>query len=266
MFQLHHVEVTAKAAEPARWALMLHGIFGSGGNWRTFARRLADRLPGWGVVLADLRGHGRSRGAPPPHTVEAAAVDLAVLDADFAIDAVIGHSFGGKVALAYAALRPVPPAQVWVLDVDPDPRPEALAEGASTVAVLELMERLPAEFSSRDAFVDAVVAAGHGQDLAQWLAMNVRPGAGGAFRNELELPVVRALLTDFYAVDAWPMVDRLPDVRFAVGGASAAVSRASRARAPVCHVLEGAGHWLNVDAPDALLALVAAGLQQAGGR
>jgi esterase len=47
----------------------------------------------------------RLAGLPPPHTVAAAAadVDRLVEHLDFHAAAVLGHSFGGKVALTYAA-------------------------------------------------------------------------------------------------------------------------------------------------------------------
>jgi len=78
-FLPHHVLIPAAqeaSAGPAQWMLVLHGILGSGGNWRSFARRVAEACPSWGFVLVDLRMHGLSQGAPPPHTVESAARDL----------------------------------------------------------------------------------------------------------------------------------------------------------------------------------------------
>ena len=103
-----HSIVTATSANPSRYMLVLHGIFGAGGNFRTFIRRLADTCPNWGFVLVDLRGHGQSLGAPPPHTVEASAQDLVHLGTHLGLEirGIMGHSFGGKVALAHAGLRP----------------------------------------------------------------------------------------------------------------------------------------------------------------
>jgi esterase len=51
----------------------------------------------------DLRLHGGSTGFEPPHTLGAAAddVDRLVEHLDFHAAAVMGHSFGGKVALLY---------------------------------------------------------------------------------------------------------------------------------------------------------------------
>ncbi len=66
------------------------------------------------VVRYDRRGYGRSRGVGPPWTVEANIDDLLdVLGSLAGADAVepppavlVGHSFGGNVALGAAARRP----------------------------------------------------------------------------------------------------------------------------------------------------------------
>jgi esterase len=101
-FVPHSTPVTAPGATPSRWMLVLHGILGSGANWRSFARRLTAADPSLGLVLVDLRMHGQSQGAPSPHTLEATARDLFRLQEALAlpVSGVIGHSFGGKVALA----------------------------------------------------------------------------------------------------------------------------------------------------------------------
>src|SRR5437879_732681 len=100
---LAHALVVAKERTPERWMLFLHGIFGRGGNWRTIAQRWVTAHPRWGAALVDLRMHGRSTGIRGPHTVAAAARDLRALEERLAggVRGVLGHSFGGKVALAY---------------------------------------------------------------------------------------------------------------------------------------------------------------------
>src|SRR5688572_28259676 len=149
---------------------MTHGIFGSGANWRSIARKLVDRRPNWGAVLVDLRGHGKSEPGEPPHTIAAAAEDLYALDRTLSaegrlIRAAVGHSLGGKVVLALrkrtahgigATSRPSDLLQTWVLDASPGARPEALHDPeSSTRRVLELLERQPSRFARREDLVDA---------------------------------------------------------------------------------------------------------------
>jgi hypothetical protein len=269
--RLHHERIARPGASPAAWLLLTHGIYGAGSNWRAIARKLTEQRPDWGVVLVDLRQHGRSEPGEPPHTLAAAARDLrALADQLGGIEAMAGHSFGGKVVLAARALAPL--GQAWMLDASPSARPGALAEASnSAVAVLALMERLPPAWARRDDFVDAVTAAGHDRALAQWLAMNLVPGEGGAFALRLDLAAVREMLADYFARDLWalalsPAGGPLEIVIADRATTLDAADRARLARAPahvrVHHV--DAGHWLHIEAPAAILALFAAHLPRAG--
>jgi lipase len=88
--------------EPAAAQLVcLHGVTGHG---RHFAR-LADRLgPGRRVLAPDLLGHGDSPFEPPWSV--AAHVEALVAAVGDASGAWLGHSFGARLALELAALRP----------------------------------------------------------------------------------------------------------------------------------------------------------------
>jgi pimeloyl-ACP methyl ester carboxylesterase len=259
---LHH-EVVANGDADKTLALT-HGIYGSGANWRTIARKLVERRPEWAVALVDLRHHGRSRGGEPPDTLDACAADFHATCARIspAVVAIGGHSFGGKVALA-ARPRFAELAQTWVFDSSPSARPGAMTDGNTVVAILELMERLPRAWPTRDAFVNAITAAGIAQGIAQWLAMNLTGDAGG-FTLRLDLPAIRAMLVDYFARDVWDAVlaPRPGEIEFVVADRSDVVSDEDRAKLATmpAHVhvdLIDAGHWLNVEAPAAIVELLA---------
>jgi pimeloyl-ACP methyl ester carboxylesterase len=266
--RLHHERIARSDSKPSRWLLLTHGIYGAGSNLRQIARKLNDQRRDWGVVLVDLRNHGRSESGEPPHTIEACAGDLEALIAELGdIAAIAGHSFGGKVVLA---TRPrVTVDQTWLLDSSPSARPGALDDSEnSVVAVLELMERLPRTWASRDDFVAAVSDAGHASVLANWLAMNVVADSSGQLALRLDLAAIRAMLEDYYAQDHW-------STAFAPGGEVHVVAAdraqtisaedlARLASAP-SHVHThhiAAGHWLHVEAPGAVVELFAAHLPQ----
>jgi len=100
-------------AGPAR-ILAVHGVTGHGQRWQTLAAR---HLPEVAVVAPDLIGHGRSSWAAP-WTIDAnvaALADLADAEADGPV-VVVGHSFGGAVALNLAAARPDLVASLVLLD------------------------------------------------------------------------------------------------------------------------------------------------------
>lgn len=95
----------ASPAAAAKTCVVLHGLLGSSQNWTNFARSLQRQLPTWRFILCDLRGHGGSHGFAEPHTIRSAAGDVADLTSQLAvpIDAIVGHSLGGKIALQVLA-------------------------------------------------------------------------------------------------------------------------------------------------------------------
>jgi esterase len=266
---LAHSKVTADGHDaPSKWVAFLHGVFGMGLNFRTFAKALVQEKPDWGALLVDLRGHGASPPLPPPHTLATAAADVARLIDSIALPvrAIVGHSLGGKTTLAFVKQFPGSIDQAMVLDSMPGARPHEAATGLSR-SVLHFLEGLPPVLDSRETFTRAARDAGFSGAVTEWLAMNVRRRDEG-YGLRLDLPAIRALLVDYYDLDAW---DAVEDPRYVakldlvIAGASAhwAPADIDRARTLAVsrpgldvHVVEGAGHWLHVDAPDAVRAIV----------
>jgi len=85
--------------------LLLHGLSGSSENW---VELLPDMLTRYRVLAVDLPGHAGSGPLPRgASTADFAAVAAAVLDAEATGPVrVMGHSFGGLVALRLARSRP----------------------------------------------------------------------------------------------------------------------------------------------------------------
>jgi pimeloyl-ACP methyl ester carboxylesterase len=257
--RLHHERISHSEGTPARWLLFTHGIYGAGSNWRGIARKIVDKRREWGIVLVDLRGHGKSEVGDPPYTIDACADDVRELveslrgdGAD--VQALAGHSFGGKVMLAARARVDV--AQTWLLDSNPSDRPGAIDdENDSVVRVLHLMERLPVQWATRDAFAGAVMAEGHDQGLAHWLAMNLVP-EGHHLVNRLDLAVIRALLASYFACELWATAADAARGRLELVVAqkspvwSAPDLERARGSGEHVHVHEvDAGHWLHIQAP-----------------
>ena len=250
---------------------MTHGIYGSGANWRSIARKIVERRPEWGAVLVDLRGHGRSERGAPPHTIAACADDLrACFDGAGGVEVIAGHSFGGKCVLALRGAK-YPVTQTWVLDSTPSVRPGMWERPDNDVRqVWEAMRELPKTWAKRDDFVAALLARGHSKTLAQWLAMSLHPNEAGGVTLALELDAVEAMLADYYAIDLWSAVEdaSLPgEVQMVIAERSDTVSAADRARLAAepperrvhTHLIP-AGHWLHLDAPAAVIDLFATNL------
>lgn len=254
------------APQPRGRLFFLHGFFGSGRNWSAVARGMMRARPDWESVLVDLRLHGESAGAPPPHTLAACALDVArlleYLPGSGGPTSLLGHSFGGKVAMLTSAEPGIACEQVWVVDSTPAPG----ATGAGAQHMMELLSRLPARFETRKAGADAVEAGGFPRFVAEWMATNlVREDE--RFRWRFDIAEMRRLLLDFFRADLWPLVEDPPgdsEVEFIRATRNSIlaeadadrIARLEREGGPVhLHSLEG-GHWLNVDNPDGIIALL----------
>lgn len=272
-FELAH-EIVGDAAAP-RSAWVLHGIFGSRRNWWSFARAFTLAAPEWRFVLVDLRHHGESKGAPPPNTVEACAADLARLAERLggAPQALIGHSFGGKVALAAAAGFAPALEQLWLMDASPSAKLATSALGAvartasGAGVVLEALRHMPAVLASRGAAGELLERAGVARPVARWLATSLLRCEGG-FTWGFDLPAFQQLLESYWSFDGWPLLEAPAhphlQVHLVIGAHSQHFSHDDRAHALQldtrkvlhCQELAGAGHWVQADAPEALQQLM----------
>jgi pimeloyl-ACP methyl ester carboxylesterase len=258
----------AEASRPVLY--LLHGLLGSGRNWASFARRFVARRNDWAADLVDLRLHGESREIPGPHSVVSAAEDVAALHRATAGPgvpcAVLGHSFGGKVALELTSRLSPDLRQAWIVDSTPAP---TRGDG-SAGPMLDMLDTSPAEFADREDAVRHVMESGFDEPTARWMATSLRPLAT-AWTWGFDRAGLRELLDDFGSADLWSLVEGPAvetDIHFVrasegsiLGGAAAErLGAAARGGSPVAlHELEG-GHGRHNDHPGGLLDLVAAHL------
>lgn len=120
--------------------LLIHGLTGHGQRWETLA---SQHLPEYAILAPDLLGHGRSSWAAP-WTIDANVEALAdLLAKEAAAPAwVVGHSFGGAVALSVAASRPDLVAGLVLLD------PAVGLDGAWMLEIADAMLSSP-DFADR---------------------------------------------------------------------------------------------------------------------
>lgn len=102
------------AGEPL---VILHGLFGSARNWQSVAKRLADS---YHVYAVDLRNHGRSPWAETMTFADMAEDLRLFLDTHGLENAIVlGHSVGGKTAMAFALEHPLRVEALIVVDIAP---------------------------------------------------------------------------------------------------------------------------------------------------
>lgn len=262
---LHTHRIVASDASPDRWLYLLHGIFGAGRNWNAVSRRVVDARPEWGVLAIDIRGHGRSEPGDPPHTLDACVDDLLHLPSAGAppAAAVLGHSFGGKVATLFAAAAEL--ESLWIVDSTPSARPPS----GSAWGMLDVLERHRGPFPDREAGITAVESEGYARDVAMWMGTNLERDADDLWRWRLDADQMKALLLDFFARDAWPALRQA-----AANGTGVSLLRATEssvvsdvdqqlleeariAGLDVTRIDVEGGHWLNADAPSRVATLLA---------
>jgi pimeloyl-ACP methyl ester carboxylesterase len=85
--------------------LLVHGLMVTGEMFEPAVDQFATRHR---VIVPDLRGHGRSRGLPPPYAVRHLAADLSRLLDHLGVEsiAVLGYSQGGATAQQLALDHP----------------------------------------------------------------------------------------------------------------------------------------------------------------
>lgn len=234
--------------------VVMHGLFGSGRNWMTAARRLADQHR---VFAFDLRNHGTS-----PHTDTMSYPEMAE-DVRETIEslgvgpvALVGHSMGGKTAMLTALRFPLVVERLVVVDAAPVAYPTAFAEYA------EAMRNADLSSVQRRADVDAqLVAAVPNPGTRAFLLQNLVLDSSGA-RWRPNLPVIEAALP---AISGWPDVEGLRydgPTLFVYGGKSDYVQEDHRdtiaAYFPQVRYAEvpEAGHWVHAERLDDFLAVL----------
>lgn len=271
-------------------AVLLHGILGSRKNWGSFARRLAKEFPSWQFLLVDLRCHGDSASIKKRgrHSVASAALDVLKLVGQLRLTprVLVGHSFGGKVALSMVEQAAKPfarPVKVWVLDATPGKvRPGGDGED-HPAELIAFLASMPKQVSSKREVVRALVQEGFSNDVAQWVVTNLRQtsphGASmSSFSWAFDLNGIAEMYKSYEETNLWNVVDGVPQgvhVNFLRAERSlhrwaledirrihAAEDFASNEGGGVeMHVLEDAGHWVHADNPDGLFKILSSSFQ-----
>ncbi|CAK7341875.1 unnamed protein product [Dovyalis caffra] len=266
-------------------AFILHGLLGSGRNWRSFSRNLASSLSDWRMVLVDLRNHGRSadiEGLDPPHNMFNAAMDVANLVKGRGWDwpdVVIGHSMGGKVALQFAEScargdygdSVALPKQLWVLDSVPVEVSPDYSDG-EVEKVLKTLHGLPSPIPSRSWLVNHMIQLGFSKSLSEWIGSNLKK-SGGQETWAFNLDGAVQMFNSYRETSYWSLLEHPPkgmeievvvaeksdrwdpDLIQQLESLSNRTGDESEGKFSL-HVLPNSGHWVHVDNPKGLLDLV----------
>lgn len=247
----------SRIGEGPRPVALLHGFLGSGRNLSGLARRWSRLDPNLSLFLPDLTGHGVSPALPQEASLDDMARDLlATLLVEVGKRPVdlVGHSLGGRVALAALALKPERVQSVSLIDIAPGP---IGSEGDETIQILDRLTKAPTHPESREEARNFLLEGGIPAPTVEWLLTNLIP-SNGSYSWRIDRFALASFRIPMSKVDLWPVAERFADrITSTVGGNSPYVSEEARQRfrelgVPVQKV-EGAGHFVHMDKPNELL-------------
>jgi esterase len=250
--------------------IFIHGIMGRKSNLSGFINKFHNLYPNLGLIAIDLRNHGDSSKHWPPYTVEACARDISCFSKKLSLRpfAIVGHSFGAKVALLASVYLPLV-KQIWMLDCAPGiiTKINPLGDGnLSAKDIIDILDTIDWPLPSRKYLVNTLINRGVSQGIALWMTTNLAQDAQGV-RPIFDLKEIKSMLLDFVKLDGWPTVAiKLADtqihlVKAQFGGRLSAddekklFSLDSQGNA-FYHHLSDAGHFLHVDNPHGLLEIM----------
>ena len=230
--------------------IILHGLFGSSGNWRSIARRFADRRS---VICLDLRNHGKSPWAREMD-YETMASDVANFIQQHSLKKpiLVGHSMGGKTVMKMLLNNLVPVSKAIVLDIAP------VGYAHDHLELLDAMRNTSIRDAANRSDVDQLLARSiEDPSLRAFLAQNaVRSGDG--FQWRVNLNSIHTNMSKLLDFDRKDKVSSTPTL-FLGGGESDYMlpkyHQEIRTAFPKAQIdmLDGAGHWLHAEKPTELI-------------
>jgi esterase len=250
------VELAASEYGAGPPVAILHGLFGSGRNWRSVGQHLAARHR---VLAFDLRNHGASPwadGMSYGEMVEDLRASLRAHDIEHA--ALLGHSMGGKVAMLTALLHPGEVDRLVVVDIAPAVNPPGL------LAYIRAMRAVDLAGVARRAEVDVRLAMAIPDPAERaFLLQNLMIGEGAAHWR-LNLEAIEREFPHIVGFPDLPASTAYSGPTLFVGGARSnyiqpahePVIRRLFPQTRILHI-KGAGHWVHAEQPQAFVQTVA---------
>ncbi len=232
--------------------VLLHGLFGAARNWGAIQKRLATRHR---VLAMDLRNHGESpRAEGMAHAATARDVAETLRHRGIPRAAVLGHSLGGKIAMALALGHADMVARLVVADIAPVRYPPALRGYVAAMRALPLTDGLTRR--EADAALEAAVPEPSIRAfLVQSLDFEHDPP-----RWKLGLAEIHAAMPE---IEDFAAAGRYEGPTLVIAGGRSDYIRpehhaAFRALFPAARFasIPGAGHWLHAEKPNEFLSLL----------
>lgn len=262
----------SKTAKQIKIWVFLHGLMGYGQNWRRIAQQISEQTDSWNFVFTfDQRGHGKSfqpiTGFAPDDYAEDLALILEELKQKDPVWGnkiiLVGHSMGGRNALAFASKFPEKLEKLIIVDIGPDSRPEA------PNYYQNLLDLVPTPFANKlmakEFFMNqfAVLAKNYKQPqtLGAYLYSNIQEDSkSGLCDWRFSKAAMIQSVVQGRAQDHWPYLRGLTMPTLVIRGGSSEDLTLDEFRRmclanPRIHGVEipEAGHWVHFDKPKEFL-------------
>jgi pimeloyl-ACP methyl ester carboxylesterase len=246
--RIHYIDFRGEG----RPVVCIHGIASTGWSWE----QIRTGLAGARVIAPDLRGHADSQWSPTATYGSAdAAADITELVGQLGLGEldVIGHSWGGLIAIALADQLGSQVRRLVIVDIPPSStaKPDEVPPRQVQFDVWE--EAVEAERKRSPRATDAAIAS--------LTDRTYRPAEGGGFVKKLD-PTFLARW-DFRAEDHWGTLARLqqPTLVVKAAGSTTVPDEIAEKMASTLHhgrwaTVADSGHAIHVENPAGLLALV----------
>ena len=247
--------------------VILHGLYGSSDNWYSIGRALAHDNE---VYLVDQRNHGHSLHHPE-HNYGVMCSDLTEFFNRHNLNAtiILGHSMGGKTALAFGLQYPEKVKKMIVVDISPFGYDQShsqestahhrIIQGLLTIHPETLISRAEA-----DTILQKSIAP---SSIRQFLLKNLKRDGRGKFFWAMNIPAIAANMTDIFEgviphntcnttdIPQFPLL-------FIRGEYSGYIKNRDEAAIRQCFpwsqlvMVKGSGHWLHAEQPQTFLHIV----------
>lgn len=242
---LHYNEFGDEKFDQGPALLIAHGLYGSARNWGVIAKRLSDARR---VIVVDMRNHGDSPRFET-HSYPEMGADLAeVIDHIGGPLDVLGHSMGGKAAMALALAHPTKLRSLIIADIAP------VAYSHTQIHFIKAMQA-----------VDLTNVTRRAQVSEQLAELGVEPALQSFFTQSLDIGEKRwklnfdALIADMDKILSFPqLVGSFDGPSLFLSGANSDYvlpehRRTIKSLFPAARFakIPQAGHWLHAERPRA---------------
>lgn len=253
--------------------VFLHGLLGSANNWRKITSSLKDQFH---ILIFDQRGHGRSFQPESGYAPEDYAGDLFRIVEELGWKSInlVGHSMGGRNALAFADRHPEMLISLVIEDIGPT------SDRDNVDKIERLLGLVPVPFASRtearnffdNEFPRRLMGGEKATTLANYFYTNIAEQPDGTYSWRFSLQGVLQSLREGRATDRWEEVRRLKGPALWIRGESSddltreVFDQVLQSNPRIQGVeVRDSGHWVHFDQVEEFTQILSDFLSEANG-